>query len=112
MNCNWICLLLLFCIGCVCPEPQEVKFHPAKKEFSRKNIVVSIGSNQQFYLGSTKVDSTILDSVLLFEINKIRTIADTPTVVINADTTTWYGQVFRVMTIAKRAGAKVVANVK
>jgi biopolymer transport protein ExbD len=32
--------------------------------------------------------------------------------VINADTIAYYGEVFRIMQSAKRAGAKVVANVK
>jgi biopolymer transport protein ExbD len=33
-------------------------------------------------------------------------------VVVNADTISYYGEVFRIMQAAKRAGAKVVANVK
>ena len=37
---------------------------------------------------------------------------DTPSVVVNADTSAYYGEVFKVMQSAKRAGAKVVAIVK
>ena len=46
------------------------------------------------------------------EVDKNRSIVDTPSVVINADTASFYGEVFRVMQSAKKAGAKVVANVK
>jgi biopolymer transport protein ExbD len=46
------------------------------------------------------------------EIEKYKATVDTPTVVINADTASYYGEVFRVMRLSKRAGAKVVANVK
>jgi biopolymer transport protein ExbD len=37
---------------------------------------------------------------------------DTPTVVINADTSAYYGGVFHVMGIAKKDTAKVVARVQ
>jgi biopolymer transport protein ExbD len=37
---------------------------------------------------------------------------DTPSVVVNADTSAYYGEVFRIMTIAKNNKAKVVALVK
>jgi biopolymer transport protein ExbD len=37
---------------------------------------------------------------------------DTPSVVINADTAAFYGDVFRVMRIARKDTAKVVAIVK
>jgi biopolymer transport protein ExbD len=54
----------------------------------------------------------MIDSFLSREITKYKITVDTPTVVINADTAAFYGEVFRVMRLAKRAGAKVVANVK
>jgi biopolymer transport protein ExbD len=46
------------------------------------------------------------------EVSKFKPTVDTPSVVINADTIAYYGEVFRIMQSAKRAGAKVVANVK
>jgi biopolymer transport protein ExbD len=45
------------------------------------------------------------------EIRKQRTIVDTPTVVINADTAAFYGEVYRVMKIARKDTAKVVARI-
>jgi biopolymer transport protein ExbD len=53
-----------------------------------------------------------LDSLIKMEVDKARKLVDTPSVVINADTISYYGEVFRVMQSAKRAGAKVVANVR
>ena len=74
--------------------------------------MVSIDNQQQFYIGSGKVDITMIDSALVREIDRFRKLVDTPTVVINADTAAYYGEVFRIMRLSKRAGAKVVANVK
>ena len=53
-----------------------------------------------------------LDTVLLAAVSKLHETVDTPSVVINADTVSYYGQVFRIMQSAKKAGARVVANVK
>jgi biopolymer transport protein ExbD len=50
--------------------------------------------------------------MLRLEIKKYRAMVDTPTVVINADTAAYYGEVFRIMKIAKRDTAKVVARVE
>ena len=46
------------------------------------------------------------------EVDRLRQQVDTPSVVINADTISYYGEVFRLMQAAKKAGAKVVANVR
>jgi len=54
----------------------------------------------------------MLDSFIKIEVDRARLVVDTPSVVINADTISYYGEVFRVMQSAKRAGAKVVANVR
>jgi biopolymer transport protein ExbD len=55
----------------------------------------------------------MIDTLLAREIEKYRrSPLDTPTVVINADTIAYYGEVFRIMRIAKLNKAKVVANVK
>ena len=53
----------------------------------------------------------IFDSLLRLEIRKYRAFVDTPTVVINADTSAYYGEVFRIMKIAKKDTAKVVARI-
>ncbi|HQX97449.1 MAG TPA: hypothetical protein PLT02_11155, partial [Chitinophagaceae bacterium] len=59
----------------------------------------------------TKIESVMFDSLLRMEIKKYKAFVDTPTVVINADTTAYYGEVFRIMRIAKKDTAKVVARI-
>jgi biopolymer transport protein ExbD len=79
---------------------------------AKQNIVVSIDKDQNYFLGQKLIDKNSIDSFLTAEIRKMKLVVDTPTVVINADTTAFYGEVFRIMRIAKRDTAKVVANVK
>jgi biopolymer transport protein ExbD len=108
-------LLMFFLIVATLANPNVVKVglpRGTKDTKAKQNIVVSIDKNQQYYLGTTKVDNTMIDSVLSQAINKYKQTVDTPTVVINADTSAFYGEVFRIMRLSKRSGAKVVANVK
>ena len=108
-------LLMFFLIVATLANPNVVKVglpKGTKDTKAKQNIVVSIDKNQQYYLGTTKVDNGMIDTLLAREINKHKAMVDTPTVVINADTTAYYGEVFRIMRLSKRSGAKVVANVK
>jgi len=97
-------------------NPNVVKVNnprATKDTKARQNIVISIDKNQNFFLGQKLIDKNNLDSVLTAEIRKWRSASvDTPTVIINADTSAFYGEVFRVMRIAKKDTAKVAANVK
>jgi biopolymer transport protein ExbD len=108
-------LLMFFLIVATLANPNVVKVglpRGTKDTKAKQNIVVSIDKNQQYYLGTTKVDNSMIDSLLSQAINKYKETVDTPTVVINADTSAFYGEVFRIMRLSKRSGAKVVANVK
>ncbi|HEY1871618.1 MAG TPA: biopolymer transporter ExbD [Chitinophagaceae bacterium] len=108
-------LLMFFLITTTMANPNVVKVNNprgTKDTKAKQNIVVSIDKNQQFYIGQKLVDRNNLDTVLTAEILKWKQTIDTPTVVVNADTIAYYGEVFRVMRVSKRSGAKVVANVK
>ena len=109
-------LLMFFLIVATLANPNVVKVgipRGAKDTKAKQNIMVSIDKDQNFYLGATKVDPGMIDTLLLREINKHRKgPLDTPTVVINADTASYYGEVFRIMRISKKSGAKVTATVK
>jgi biopolymer transport protein ExbD len=108
-------LLMFFLIVATLANPNVVKVglpRGTKDTKAKQNIVVSIDKDQKYYIGTTKVDNSMIDSLLSQAINKYKATVDTPTVVINADTTAYYGEVFRIMRLSKRAGAKVVANVK
>lgn len=108
-------LLMFFLIVATLANPNVVKVgipRGTKDTKAKQNIIVSIDNQQQFYIGARRVDVSAIDSSLTFEIDRYRATVDTPTVVINADTSAYYGEVFRIMRLSKRAGAKVVANVK
>jgi biopolymer transport protein ExbD len=108
-------LLFFFLIISTLANPNVVKVNNpkgSKDTKAKQNIVVSIDKDQNIYIAHRKIDPASLDSLIKFEVDKNRNTVDTPSVVINADTSSYYGEVFRVMQSAKKAGAKVVANVK
>ncbi|MBS1729637.1 MAG: biopolymer transporter ExbD [Bacteroidetes bacterium] len=108
-------LLLFFLIVSTLANPNIIKVNNprgTKDTKTKQNIVVSIDKDQHIYIGQSPVDIMNIDSLLFYEVNKMRPLVDTPSVVINADTSSYYGEVFRIMQAAKKAGAKVVANVK
>ncbi|MBS1620337.1 MAG: biopolymer transporter ExbD [Bacteroidetes bacterium] len=108
-------LLMFFLITTTMANPNVVKVGLPKgtrDTKAKQNIVISIDKNQNYFLGQKMIDKNNVDSFLSAEIRKMKAVVDTPTVVINADTSAFYGEVFRIMRIAKRDTAKVVANVK
>ena len=108
-------LLLFFLIAATLANPNLVRVNNPKgsKDMKAKqNIIVTIDKNHQFYIGQTLVPLSNIDTLLKEQIIKIRQSVDTPSVVVNADTIAYYGEVFRIMRIAKNNGAKVAALVK
>jgi biopolymer transport protein ExbD len=108
-------LLLFFLIVSTLANPNVVKVNNPKGKSDTKakqNIVVSIDKTNSIYLGQTLVPEYALDSVIKVEVDKVKAFLDTPSVVINADTISYTGGFFKVMSAAKKAGAKIVANVK
>jgi biopolymer transport protein ExbD len=108
-------LLMFFLIISTMANPNVVKVNNprgSKDTKAKQNIVVSIDKDQKFYIGQKEVPPAMLDSFIRREVDKARLQVDTPSVVINADTISYYGEVFRLMQAAKKAGAKVVANVR
>jgi biopolymer transport protein ExbD len=108
-------LLMFFLIISTMANPNVIKVNNprgTKDTKAKQNIVVSIDKDQKFYIGQKEVPTALLDSFIRKEVERARLTVDTPSVVINADTISYYGEVFRIMQSAKRAGAKVVANVR
>jgi biopolymer transport protein ExbD len=106
---------MFFLIISTMANPNVIKVNNpwgSKDTKAKQNIVVSINKDQKFYIGQKEVPSILLDSFIKKEVDRVRLLVDTPSVVINADTISYYGEVFRVMQSAKRAGAKVGANVR
>lgn len=108
-------LLFFFLIVSTLANPNIVKVnnpYGKKDTKAKQNIVISINKEQQLFLGQKPIDIDLIDTILRAEVLKARAYTDTPSVVVNADTSAFYGEVFKVMQSAKRAGAKVVAIVK
>jgi biopolymer transport protein ExbD len=77
---------------------------------AKQNVVVSIDSLMQYYVGTTAVSVDSLKSALLPIISKEKT--EVPTIVINADKSVDVDAVVGVMRIAKELGAKTVLSVE
>ena len=108
-------LLMFFLIVATLANPNVVKVglpRGTKDTKAKQNIMVSINKNQEYFIGTTKIETSLFDSMLIKEIRKYKAFVDTPTVVINADTSAYYGEVFRIMRIAKKDTAKVVARIE
>ena len=108
-------LLMFFLIISTMANPNVVKVNNprgTKDTKAKQNIVVSIDKDQKYYLGQKEILPAYLNSFIKREVDRVRLQVDTPSVVINADTISYYGEVFRLMQSAKKAGAKVVANVR
>ena len=102
-------LLMFFLIVATLANPNVVKVglpRGTKDTKAKQNIIVSIDKDQKYYIGTTKVDNSMIDSLLSQAINKYKATVDTPTVVINADTTAYYGEVFRIMRLSKSQAQK------
>jgi biopolymer transport protein ExbD len=107
-------VLMFFLIVSTIANPNVVSVNNPtgnKDTKAKQHIMVSIDRNQQFFLGASPVLRNNFDSALVGEIRRYRNLVDTPTVVINADTAAQYGEVFRVMRLAKKENARVVARV-
>jgi biopolymer transport protein ExbD len=108
-------LLLFFLITSTLANPNLVKVNNpkgSKDTRAKQDIIVSIDKDHNFFIGSSRVQGPMIDSLIKEHITKAKQKVDTPSVVINADTSSYYGEVFRIMRLAKQNGAKVAALVK
>ena len=108
-------LVMFFLIVSTLANPNVIKVNNPKGKSDTKakqNIVVSMDKDNKIYMGQKEIALSMLDSAIAQEVTKARLQIDTPSVVVNADTISFTGGFFKVLASAKKAGAKVVANVK
>ena len=108
-------LLMFFLLVSTLANPNVVKVtNPKGKSDTRvnQNIVVTVTKDQKVYIGTQLIDMMYIDSLLKKEVDHNRKFIDIPTVVLNVDTAAFYGRAFRIMEAAKRAKAKLAANIK
>jgi biopolymer transport protein ExbD len=108
-------LLLFFLIASTLANPNLVKVNNprgSKDMKAKQNIIISVDKDHQYFLGQRPIEYSLMDSILKFQIDEARKIVDTPSVVVNADTSAYWGEVFKIMNIAKKYNAKVGVHVK
>ena len=75
----------------------------------KQSVVVSVDKDKNIYVGSKKIISDSLEAVLRKYINEGDSIK--PAVVINADSVAQWGEIVRVMKVARKLGATTSATV-
>lgn len=108
-------LLMFFLITTTMANPNVKNVNTPRGTKDRRvkqSITISIDSDQRMYLGKKEFSTTMLDTILKQEVERLRLVSDTPTIVINADTSSYYGNFFKVLEAGKRNGARVTVNVK
>jgi biopolymer transport protein ExbD len=108
-------LLMFFLLVSTLANPNVVKVsNPKGKSDSKvsQNIIVTVTKDQKVFIGTQQIDMMYIDSLLKKEVEKDKRFIDTPTVVMNVDTSAYYGMAFKIMEAAKKAKAKLAANIK
>ena len=105
-------LLMFFLMISTLANPNVIKMSVPKAKSDTKQkqrVVVSVDKNKNFYVGSKKIFPDSLESVLRKYIHEGDSIK--PAVVINADSVAQWGEIVKVMKIARRLGATTSATV-
>lgn len=108
-------LLMFFLLISTLANPNVVKVNNPKGKSDTKvsqNIVVTVTKEQKVFIGTQQIDMTYIDSLLKKEVEANKKYVDTPTVVLNVDTSAYYGMAFKIMEATKRAKARLAANIK
>ncbi|HAO05088.1 MAG: biopolymer transporter ExbD [Chitinophagaceae bacterium] len=105
-------LLMFFLMISTLANPNVIKMSVprAKSDTKQKqSVVVSVDKDRNFYVGSKKIVADSLEPALRKFINEGDSIK--PAVVINADSVAQWGEIVRVMKIARKLGATTSATV-
>ena len=106
-------LMFFFLIISTLANPNVIKMNNPRATSDTKakqSVIVSINKNRDIYLGQQKIIFDSLESSLKQQIR----IGDSikPAVVINADSLVSWGDIVRVMQVAKKLGATTSASVR
>jgi biopolymer transport protein ExbD len=105
-------LLMFFLMISTLANPNVVKMSVPKAESDTKlkqSVVVSVDKNRNFFVGVKMIHPDSLENVLSTYINTADSIK--PAVVINADSPAAWGEIVKVMKVARRLGASTSATV-
>lgn len=105
-------LLMFFLMISTLANPNVIKMSVprAKSDTKQKqSVVVSVDKNAKMYVGSKLINPDSLESVLRKYINEGDSVK--PAVVINADSIAQWGEIVKVMKVARKLGATTSATV-
>ena len=105
-------LLMFFLMISTLANPNVIKMSVPKAKSDTKtkqSVVVSVDKNKNVYVGSKRIIMDSLESALRKYINEGDSIK--PAVVINADSSSAWGEIVRVMKVARHLGATTSATV-
>ncbi len=105
-------LLMFFLMISTLANPNVIKLsvpRSASDTKQKQSVVVSVDKDKNFFVGSTKVHPDSLETVLYTFINDGDSIK--PAIVINADSVAAWGEIVRVMKVARKLGATSSATV-
>ena len=105
-------LLMFFLMISTLANPNVIKMSVprAKSDTKQKqSVVVSVDKDKNIFVGTRRIDTDSLESVLRKYINEGDSIK--PAVVINADSVAQWGEIVRVMKVARKLGATTSATV-
>ncbi len=105
-------LMFFFLIISTMANPNVIKMNNPKATSDTKakqSVIVSINKNRDIYLGQQKIIFDSLESSLKKQLRVGDSIK--PAVVINADSLVSWGDIVRVMQVAKKLGATTSASV-
>ena len=106
-------LMFFFLIISTMANPNVIKMNNPRASSDAKakqSVIVSIDKNQEIYLGQKKIVFDSLESLLRSQL-RIGDTINRPAVVINADSLVSWGDIVRIMQVAKKLGATTSASV-
>lgn len=105
-------LLMFFLMISTLANPNVIKMSVPRAKSdtrSKQSVVVSVDKDKRFFVGSRQVPVDSLESALKKYIHEGD--SSKPAVVINADSIAHWGEIVRVMKVARRLGATTSATV-
>lgn len=105
-------LLMFFLMISTLANPNVIKMSVPRAKSDTKtkqSVVVSVDKEKNVYVGSRKIVMDSLESALRKYIHQGDSIK--PAVVINADSSSQWGEIVRVMKVARKLGASTSATV-
>lgn len=105
-------LMFFFLIISTMANPNVIKMSNPRASSdtkARQSVIISIDQNRDIYLGQEKIPFDSLEVMLQSKL--LRTDSTRPAVVINADSLVSWGDIVRIMQVAKKLGATTSASV-